>query len=382
MTEQGRNTGAGQWSHFLFVVLKRRKFIFWNTFIVTALALGATFIITPRFTATATILPPQDENDNLFSLGGLIQRFDLSQLLLTGATSSAQLYVAILKSRSVKDAVISDHGLMERYEVSTLDKARRVLGGKTKVRLSSTGLIEVSVSDKDPDVAAELANGFLTELDRINRELRSGEGKRTRLFVEKRLADTEDRLHAAEDSLLAFQKRHPGVALPAEVMTTASAGADLLARRIALGYELELKRSTLQPGAAPLLQKETQLRALDRELESLPALTVEMGRRYRDFKVQEKVFELLSAQYETALIKENKDVPTVDVLDAAIPPDRRSFPRRGLTSGIAFLFSLVIGILIAIALELLENARTDPTSPLHQVVRRGTRLEKLLFGRR
>jgi uncharacterized protein involved in exopolysaccharide biosynthesis len=380
MTDQGRDAGAGQWSDLLLVLLKRRRFIFWNTFIVTSLTLAATFIMTPRFTATATILPPQDENEGLFSLGNLMQRFDLSQLM-PGAASSAKLYVAILKSRSVADSVVSEFRLIDRYQVKTRDKASRKLRGRSKFQINSSGVIKVSVWDHDREMAADLANELVSELDRINRDLRSGEGKRTRTFVEERLQDTQERLRAAEDSLLAFQQRHPGIALPAEVMSAASAGADLMARRVALGYELELKRSTLQPGAAPLLRKEAEVRALDRELENLPVLTVEMGRRLRDFKVQEKVFELLSAQYETALIQERKNTSTVQVLDPAIPPARRSFPRRGLLTLTAMFVSFAIGLLVVAFLEATERLRPAEDPRLRAHIRPGSLLDRILFAR-
>jgi uncharacterized protein involved in exopolysaccharide biosynthesis len=381
VTGQGREPGTGTANNLLLVLLKRRTFLFWNTFIVTALMIVATFLMTPRFTATATLLPPQDESKGLFGLGDLVQRFNLSQLLPAGA-SSAKIYVAILESRSVADSVVSEFGLMDRYEVKTLDKARRKLQGRTGFRLVSSGVIEVSVWDTDRDMAADLANAFVIQLDRINRDLRTGEGRRTRTFVEERLLETQKRLRVAEDSLLAFQKQHPGIALPAEVMSAASAGADLMARRVALGYELELKRATLQPGATPLLRKEAEVRALDRELENLPALTVEMGRRFRDFKVQEKVFELLSAQYETALIQERKNVSTVEVLDPAIPPARRSYPRRGLMTLTAMVVSFAIGLLIVAFLETVERLRPEEDPRLRAYIPPGSLLDRILFARR
>ena len=102
----------GDLSDFLFVVLKRRRFLMWNTVIVTVAALVISFLLTPRFTATTTILPPQEDGSGIMGLGNLLSRFDISQLGITGATSSAQVYVAILKSRTVADSLVTQYELV------------------------------------------------------------------------------------------------------------------------------------------------------------------------------------------------------------------------------------------------------------------------------
>jgi tyrosine-protein kinase Etk/Wzc len=369
-------------SELLLMLLRRRRFLVWNTVVVTLLMLGLTFVLTPRFTAVTTVLPPQSEGEGMLGLSSLLQRFDISQLSLSGATSSAQVYVAILKSRTIGDTLVDQHDLARHYKLKTAASAGRALRGNTDVRLASTGVIQVSVTDEDRNLAATLANAYIGELDRLNRALRTGEGKRTRIFVEERIEATRIRLSEAEDSLLVFQKQHPGMVLPPDMAASAGAAADLMAQRIAMGYELELMRSTLSAGAPPLVRKESEVSALDRELGGVPDLGMEMARRYRDFKVQEKVFELLSAQLEAARIKESKDVTTVDVLDIAVPPDRRSFPRRGLLTALAFMLSILVGLLVAAGLEVLGKLHLAADPRLAAVVRPGTLLDRILFGAR
>ena len=369
----------GDLSDLLLILIKRRRFIILNTLVVSLLALGATFLMTPRFTAMTTLFPPKSEGEGLMNLSSLLQRFDISQLGLTGATTSAQVYVAILKSRTLTDLIVRDFDLVDHYEVKKEATARRLLIGSSDVGLSSTGVIQISVTDDDPALAARLANAYVAGLDSLNQVLRTGEGRRSRVFVEERLTATRERLRAAEDSLLAFQERHPGLAIPPDVAASAGAAADLMARRITLGYEMDLLQTTLQPGAAPLVRKEEELRALDRQLGQIPSLGMDMGRLYRDFKVQEKVFELLSAQLESARIREAKDVTTVDVLDVAVPPDRRSFPRRGLITGFAFLLSFLLAVVVAVSLDVMERLRVDEDPRFRSAVPPGSLLDRLLF---
>lgn len=373
----------GDLGDFIYILLKRRKFLFWNTFIVTVLVMGGSLLLPLRYTATAILLPPkEDTGSSLLALGSLAQRFDLANVPLTGVTSSAQVYLAILRSRTVADSLIAEFHLVDRYKVKNMEMARRALGGASKFELASAGLISISVEDKDPKVAAEMANAFVRHLDRINRTMRMSEGRRTRIFIQGRLEDTREQLHAAEDSLLAFKQSHPGVVLPDDVTAAAGAAANLMAQRISVGAELDVLRNSLYPNAPALSGKEREVKALDAELKHLPRMELELGRRYREFKIQERVFELLTAQFEQAQIQENRDITTVDVLDPAIPPVRKSSPHRGIMTMIAFVLSSVVGVVIVISQETLAALRLRDDSRLRTVVRPGSLLDRLLFGRR
>jgi uncharacterized protein involved in exopolysaccharide biosynthesis len=310
-----------------------------------------------------------------------MQQFDISRQLLTGATSNTQIYLAILKSRTIADSVIVEFDLQQRYKAKNLESTRRRLKSLTDFKLTSGGVIEISVEDTNRETAAQMANAFVTQLDALNRSTRMGEGKRTRLFVEKRLAETKSRLQAAEDSLRIFQETHPGVALPPEAASAATAAADIMAQRIALGAEVQVLRGSLAPRATALVKKQAELDALDRELEGVPSLTLEIARRFRDVKVQEAVFELLTAQYEEARIQETKDVPTVEVLDTAVPPVRKSFPHRGIMTVTAMAFSLVMGLLIVTFLEAMHRLRPAMELRLREDGSKSL-ISRVLFGDR
>jgi uncharacterized protein involved in exopolysaccharide biosynthesis len=343
--------------NLLAVIVNRRRFLFWNSLLVTLAVLSFSFFLPTRYKATSTILFPRDSGENLTGLSALVQQFDISRNLLSGPTSNTQIYLAILKSRTIADSVVVDFDLVHRYKVKNMEGARRRLRALSEFNLTSGGVIEISVEDTDREMAARLANAFVTHLDALNRSTRMGEGKRTRIFIEKRLSETTARLNAAEDSLRAFQESHPGVALPPEAATAAGAAADLMAQRISLGAEVEVLQGSLHPQATALVRKRAELSALDRELEGMPLLSLEIARRYRDVKVQQAVFELLTAQYEEARIQESKDQPTVEVLDTAIPPLRKSFPHRGIMTVVALFFSLVVGLLVAAFLETMDRLR-------------------------
>ena len=370
----------GDFGGFLYLILKHRKFLIWNTILVSSLVLAGSFLLPVRYRATATILPPEKDNKDILGLGSMLQSFDVSKITLTGVSSNAQIYLAVLKSRTVADDMIDQFHLMERYKARNREVARRRLGGASMFKLTSTGLIQVSVEDESPQTAADMANGYVQLLDKLNRTLRMGEGRQTRIFVEDRLKVTELRLRSAEDSLLAFKEKHAGVVLPDNVIDSETATAGLMAQRITIGAELDELRAWFLPNAPMLVQKERAVNAFDRQIENLPSLELELGRLFRNFKIQEKVYELLTSQFEEARIRENRDVATVEVLDNAIAPLRKSFPHRGFMTMSAFAFSLVVGVLLVVCLESLRRLNLDRDPRIRSVIRPGTLLYRILFG--
>jgi capsule polysaccharide export protein KpsE/RkpR len=278
----------------------------------------------------------------------------------------------------VADSLIAEFHLLERYEVDDMEAARRALGAAAEFGLASAGLLRISIEDEDPQVAADMANALVRHLDRVNRVMRMGEGKRTRIFIESRLQQTRGRLRGAEDSLLAFERSHPGVLLPDDASDLG--GANLMSRRISVGAELEVLRSFFHTEAPAVSRKAREAEALDRELEDLPAVELELVRRYRDLKIQERVFEFLTAQFEQAQIQENRDIATVEVLDPAVPPVRKSSPRRWIMTALAFLLSTVVGSAVVISQEALADLRLRDDFRLRTVVQRGSLLDRLLFG--
>ena len=375
MTEKNGDLGD-----FVYILLRRRKFLVWNVITVTLLVMGGSFLLPLRFTATATLLPPKEEKgSSLLSMAALAQRFDLSNVPISGVTSSAQVYLAILRSRTVSDSLIVAFNLLERYNVKNMELARRTLGSASEFDLASAGVIRVSVEDKDPVVAADMANTYVRHLDRINRDLRMGEGKRSRIFIGKRLEATRERLHAAEESLLAFRQANPSVFL-SDDSAEDEGGASLMAQRISAGAELEVLRTSFYSDAPALNRKVREVQALDRELAHLPAIELELSRRYRDVKIQERVYEYLNSQFEQAQIQENKDLATVDVLDPAVPPVRKSFPRRGIMTALAFLLATGVGALVVISQEGLAALRLRDDERLRTVVKPRSLLDRLLFG--
>jgi uncharacterized protein involved in exopolysaccharide biosynthesis len=307
---------------------------------VGALALGVAFLVPPTFTATTTIVPPAQSSSSaalsaltgqLGALGGLASA--------TGAlkTSSDQ-YVSFLKSRNVLDRIIEKFSLKASYRDDLQQDAREDLLDNARFTPGKKdSLIVIEVDDHDPERAAAMANAFVDELRRVNAELAVGEASQRRLFFEGQLKTAKDALTSAEEELNAS-----GVS-PATMNTAPEAAVAAVARLKARITAQEVKIASLQGFVTEdnpeLRQARLELAALRAQLAQSEEGNPEGTRskyteKYRTFKYQEMLFELIAKQYELARLDEAREGNLVQVLDAAVVPERKSKPHRALIAGL------------------------------------------------
>ncbi len=369
------------------VIVKWRKMIIRNVIIVTIIAIVISLLLPLQYTSTATILPPNAEQNlmaGLLASGLSTGGTGISNLGATmmGLTTPSDLYAAILKSGNIKSRLVEKYNLKKIFKTKTYHDTYKMLDEVTKIKVSPEGLISVSVTYKDKYLATDLANSYIEELDRFNTETAMTTGKKYRIFVEQRLKDTQDSLTKAEESLRKFQEQHRTVALDIEIQnaiaTIAKLKSEIILREVQKGavasasgfsnpyvtnieQELrELKRqlAKIEFGTMDTTRKEFGA-GFSIPFARLPELSLEYARLLRDVKIQEAVFELLTQQYEQAKIMESKDTPTVQILDRASPPEKRSSPKRTRIVILSALFAFLFCLLYITAAEYLNNLKQN-----------------------
>jgi len=318
----------------------------------TLLTFGATYLITPTFTARATFLPPVQSQGGaaaaLASLGSLANLAGGS-----GAVkSSIDQYVSLLLSRSVADRVIEKFNLMEVYKVDLHDKARKALSQHvTIVAGKKDGLITVDVDDESPTRAAAIANDYIEELRHVSSMLALTEAQQRRVFFEKQLQETKIKLVAAQTALQ--ESGFNAGAIKTEPKSAADTYAKLQSQKAAAEVRLQTLRQRLEDSSPEVAQQLALLAALREQLtrqESSagdgsaspePGSADYIG-KFREFKYQETLFDAYAKQYELARADESKEGSLVQVVDAAVAPERKSKPQRTITA-------LIVGIIVGIA---------------------------------
>ncbi len=324
----------------------RRAVVLRFVVVGTLLGLLAALFLPAWYRAQATLLPPSEEESG-FGLAGLFRGIGVPGIRIPTQSTPAEVFLAILESRGVNGAIVREFDLQGRYRRRLMEDAIRELRRHARFKLTQSGTLEITVEDRDPIRAAAMANAYVAQLDHFNREVRMTKGRRTREFVEGRLAQTRKELKVSEQQLADYQVRHKTIALSAEASSAVETGARLFAQRAALQVRLGVIQGYSRGPSDEAEQVRQQLVQLDRQLAALPGTGLELARLIRDVRAQEGLYILLQAQYEEARINEVKDVATVELLDRAVPPERRARPRRSILVVGAFLLSLGVGLLWA-----------------------------------
>lgn len=329
-------------------------------------ALGISFLITPTFTATTTFVPPQQQQSSaaailqtLGALGGIAGA-------AAGIKNPADQYVAFVESNSIRNALIDRFKLIERYDVDFRDDARKAMAEKY-VRVSAgrkDGLVTIEVDDYDPKFAAEMANAHLEELTRLLGRLAVTEAQERRLFFERELKKVKEGLVKAELALKATGINESAIKASPEAAVESIAG--LMAQVAAKEVQLGAMRNYLTESAPDFKRAQSELVALRAQLARAEKDTVTTAggsdyvAKYRDFKYYETLFELMAKQYEIARVDESREGAVIQVVDAALPPERKSKPKRGLITAIASFAALFLLLLFVFVRQGLRNARQIP----------------------
>ncbi len=356
----------------LLLVLAKNKWLIIGSCAATfVLACVYTLTLPNIYTATARILPPQKESGGLGAMMGNMGGLAALAGINVGG-GSGDLYVGMLESRTLSDAIIARFGLMEKYEWETRSGAYDALKDKARFALGKTdGIIAVSVDDEDPQLAAAMANAYVEELKTLNVRLNLNSAGRERQFLEDRLAVVETDLTAAEERLKEFQETNKAIKIDQQAQSIIEAisrlKGELASKEVELGVLLSFQTEQ-NPQVRALRESVAQLKEQLGRMESspqgqrisgdifiatseVPQLGLQYARLMRDFKVQETLYELLTKQYEVAKINEAKNTSTLQVLDEAFVPDRKSKPKRALMVLVATFAVGFLAVLVAFVRE-------------------------------
>src|SRR6266496_2094545 len=363
----------------LIVLAKRKRTVLGIPFVVAIAAVIISLLLPNIYTGTTRILPPQQSASAasalLSQLGGAVGGLGGAASGALGIRNPNDLYVGMLRSRTVADNLIARFDLNKIYREDIQSVTRSILQDKTTISAGRDGIISIEVDDKDPKRAAELANGYVEELMKLTRVLAVTEASQRRLFFERQLIQAKDNLTTAEIAARQGLQKGGLAQVDAQGRSMIEVTARLRAQISSKEVQLSAMRSFAAEGNPELQRTQDELQALRRELGriegSLPVAGVGKGGegghagldnlgRLRDVKYYEFLYELLAKQYELAKIDEAKDATIIQVMDKAIEPDRKSKPRRSLIILFSTLVALFASILWAFAREAAAWAQGNP----------------------
>src|SRR2546426_6931925 len=317
------------------------------------------FLLPKRFESTMQLMPPDSQSTSGMAMLAALTATTGSGVGavagdLLGIKSSGALFIGILRSSTVEDRLVERFGLKKVYGARLEEAARRILAENTAISEDrKSGIITITVTDREPRRAAAMAQAHVEELDRLVAELSTSSAHRERVFLEERLTAVKQGLDQASKEFSQFASKNTGIDIQEQGRAMVDAAATLMGELIAAESELkgleqiytpnnvrvrsvrariaELRKQLEKMGGKEGAEKNNPATAADSlypSIRKLPLLGVTYADLYRRTKIQEAVYETLTQEYELAKVQEAKETPSVKVLDVARVPERKSFPPR------------------------------------------------------
>jgi uncharacterized protein involved in exopolysaccharide biosynthesis len=330
--------------------------LLWRCGLSAMLASAIVAVLIPvRYQSVARLMPPDDQSQGLGMLAAMVSNSGNGGLAsnLLGIKNSGDLFVGILGSDTIQDHLISEFELTKVYGDSKIEDARADLAGHSYISADrKSGIISISVADHDPKRAAAIAQAYVSELNLLVSGLSTSSARRERVFLEERLQEVKTDLDSAEQKFSVFASKNTAIDIPEQGKAMVDAAATLQGQLIAAQAELSglqqiYTNNNVRVRAAHAHVEELQKKlneivgagtqsdlqtdnSLYPSIRKLPLLGVTYADLYRQTKIQQTVYEVLTQQYELAKVQEAKEIPTVKVLDPAMVPTKKSYPPRTL----------------------------------------------------
>jgi tyrosine-protein kinase Etk/Wzc len=362
----------------LLALVHRKRVLFGLPLLAGVTALVVVLVMPKWYTATAKIMPPQQSQSNAVAILGQLGVLAGGAAGQLGLKNPSDVYVTILKSRTVADNLVTRFNLKQVYDEDYAVEARKELARNSSLAAGREGVITIEVEDKDPKRAADIANAYVEELRALTVNLAVSEAAQRRLFFEGQLKKAKNDLTLAELELKKFNQETGLVSPQGQIGLSVAAAAALRAQIAAKEIQMSAMRTFATSNNPDLKRTMEELGSLRVELAKMEkdanagkgdvmvpfGKAAEVGleylRKYRDMKYHETLYEVLAKQYEIARIDEAKDATLIQVLDVAVPPERRSKPQRTLIIITSVFVAAVLALLWALIAEVVTRARKDP----------------------
>ena len=384
------NEFASNFIDYAHVLVKRRWTIIKIVTFLVVLTIVITLVMAKTYTSTSIIMVPKSDSE--LGVSSLSEQISLTDLAGLGDESGdAKSLLAILSSRTLNSNTVNEFNLDERWESDYFEDAIEELREKSNFELEEDGSIVIDVSIKTDwlateeeekeasQLAADVTNFMVSELDRINKRLKSQWARDNRVFIEGRYGEAKNNLTDLENEYQEYMESTGTVAIEEQTEAAVTIASQVKAEIILAQVDLEVMESSLGKVNPEVQKLQRKIKSYEEQLLSMkygelsdedsmnillrvypifkdvPELAVNFRRLEREFMVQGGIYTFLTEQYEQARIREARDTPTLQVLDMAVPHERRSSPQRALTVIMVTILSLIAAVGYVFFLELIEH---------------------------
>lgn len=361
----------------LLIALQHRVFLVSITAVTVLVSTAVALYLPNSYSAKVVLLPPQENQSSASALlGGLASSVGL--LTSAGIKNPNDLYIAMLKSNTVKDRIVKKFKLMQHYDADSDKEARKELSELTSVVSEKDGLVSVEVMDHDPKLSALIAEAYVEELDHLTEAVSLGEAAQRRSFYERELLKAKNSLEVAEAGLKKLQQATGVVSIDIQSKTIIEAVAAIKAQVTAKELQLSSMGAFATERNPDYLFVQRELAALKAQLEKyeqdhpieqgelfiptgrLPDVGMRYAEKMRDVKYREVVYELIVKQFELAKLDEGRNATLIQILDHAEIPEKKTKPKRLLIVLLSVCSAFSLAFLLLLIREAILRWKRNP----------------------
>lgn len=359
----------------LIILAKRKWFIISFTFLVSVFAVTYSLLATKYWKSSAAIKPVTQSN-NSFSLGSS-SLLGLGSSLFGGVQSEGVDLITSMKSRTFSDDVVQKFNLIEYFEIEDPDPLVRkeiarsglleeIMGFSLN---EENGVIYVTALTKDSKFSAEIVDYYLEKLDDYNKNQQMTKGKQNRIFIETRLDSVRSEIERIANELKSFQEKNNVIELEEQVKAVVNHYSTLISQKTEFEIQREFGTKYLDNNSKKIENLNAKIDVIEKELTNLnlksdednyilplndiPQLSYQYATLQLELEVQQKVYEFLYPQLESARIDELKDLPTIEIIDKPVVAGMRTKPKRAKICILLFLVGFFFSSACAIFYDLL-----------------------------
>jgi len=367
----------------IIIVIKKRIFIiliFFSVLIVSYLSIY--FLVEEQYESSALIIPSEQEGTAFSSLMKGLSDFPLAGIAGVGKAATTELYNTLVYSRSNLEKVVKEFDLAKEYESENSEEAVEELRSKIFTDDESENAFYITVRASSPQKSADITNYLVHLLNKTVIDLNIKKSRSNREFLEARYVNIKDNLKKAEDSLRKYQEKTGIYEAEEQVKMTIKAYADYESQLALKQVEMSIieklygKESpqfvTSKITVDEYLSKYENIREGKGDgsntllpISSLPVKSMDYLRIFRDVEVNNALLKFIIPLYEQARFEEQKEIPILQVVDYAVPPLKRAYPKRVVT---ALIISIIISFLVILILIITELIRQSD-NPKIQFIR-------------
>jgi len=381
-----------------------RRFLFRVTGIGFLCSLIIAFLIPTRYRSTARLMPPDQGGTGMMAMlaaasggsgggssGSITNSLgpSLGSIAgdLLGMKNSSDLFVGILNSHNLQDDVINKFNLRKEYHDRRIEDARDDLDRHTNFTVDrKSGIIKLEVTDHNPKKAASMAGEYVDRLNEVVAHLNTSAAHRERVFLEDRLVQVKAELESSEKNFSSFASKNTTIDIQSQAKAMIESGAALQGQLIADETELQGLRQIYSDSNLRVRAMQAQVDEIQRQLQKivgqresgsatqpsdpsdqmpypsirkLPIVGVGYADLYRETRVDEAIFEVLTKEYELAKVQEAKETPSVKILDAPDIAEKKSFPPRTLFTLLGTALAFGGGLLVVFGRTQWEAVEND-----------------------